>query len=349
MQIIIVAGGGGTRLWPISNPKTPKQFVPIVDNESLLLKTYKRLLRDFDSKDIWVNTNEKYLNQAKACLPADFPDDHFILEPEKRDNYAAVISAGALVSHKTSENEPLIFVPCDDLVTEEESIQNFNNGLKRIAISLEKGEFDVITVGVKPTYPCINYGYIEIDDSDVEKCFEETVEVVNFKEKPDEETATKFLTSGNYLWNKFNHSFTFKKLKEKLAKLDPETLKIMEHFEHTGFIDRSEYAKIPKIAFDYAVLERIDKLGVVGISMQWEDLGNWEVVEKYLPPVDKEPNPNLIQFGGENNKVRIVKNQKRVAFVGVSNLLLVESDEGILIINPKNSKDIKKVSEYFEG
>jgi mannose-1-phosphate guanylyltransferase len=347
MQIIIVAGGGGTRLWPLSNTKTPKQFVPIIDDESLLRKTYKRLLRDFKKEQIWVNTNKKYFNKAKNCLPEDFPEGNLILEPEKRDNYAAVISAAAVVSNKSGENEPLIFIPCDDLLVDEQSINNFNKSLEKIAVSLRKAEFDIITAGVKPTYGCTNYGYIQIEEKDIQSCFEKPVPVINFKEKPDEETAEKFYKSGNYLWNKFNHSFTFGKLKEKLRKLDPETLKIVEEFEKEGKISKKRYAKIPKIAFDYAVLERAESLGVVGMDISWEDLGNWEVVEKYLPNIGDQV--NHIEVGGKNNKIRSIYSSKKIAFVGLSDMLLIESEEGLLVIDPKNSKEIKKVSEYFDG
>lgn len=347
MQIVIVAGGGGTRLWPVSNQKTPKQFVGIIDQESLLTKTYNRLLKNFSPEQIWINTNAKYLEVAKSCLPKTFDPKKFVLEPEKRDNYAAILASSSIVAHYTSPKEPIIFVPCDDLVVGQQNIQNFNLGLIKIAQSLERKDYEIITAGIKPTFACTNYGYIQIQPQDTQKSFQNPVKVVRFKEKPDLETATTFIASGNFLWNKFNHSFTFESLQKNLAKIDPQALQIVDKIYQKGLIVASDYAKIPKNAFDYAVLENATSLGVMALDIQWEDLGNWEVVKKYLPKASDPNYKQLVEFAGQNNHVKACNN-KKIAFVGVSDLIYIESKEGALIINPKKIGEIKKVSEYFD-
>jgi mannose-1-phosphate guanylyltransferase len=110
MQIIINAGGTGTRLWPFSTSSKPKQFVPLIDEESFLRKTYNRLVSYFPKESVWVNTNAKFIDQVKECLPIDFPENHILTEPQKKDTFAAIVSHAAVVSHFTSNNEPFLFM-----------------------------------------------------------------------------------------------------------------------------------------------------------------------------------------------------------------------------------------------
>jgi mannose-1-phosphate guanylyltransferase len=348
MQIIISCGGGGTRLWPLSTKATPKQFVPILDNESLLTKTYKRLVRKFSPQDIWVITNVAYKGLIRDLLPKDVPDTHILTEPEKRDTFPAIVSAAAVVAHHTSQDEPLIFVPCDDWMKEDDE-NEFNEALEKISQSLASGEFDFITVGIKPTFPNPQYGHIEIDPSQREASEVKVVPVRSFKEKPDLETATKFNAAGNYFWHKHNPSFTYRSLITELQRLMPEYLELVTDTYVSGSIDPANFVKLPKIAIDYAILEKVERIGAIVMRINWDDVGSWETVEKYLPTLESlDHNPKQIELAGSGNKVRLHNPERKVAFVGVSNLLLVESADGILIIDPKYSAETKKVSEYFE-
>ncbi len=346
MQIIINAGGTGTRLWPYSTNETPKQFVPLIDEYSFLRKTYNRLISAFKPEQIWVNTNIKFKNLVEESLPTHFEASHILTEPVKRDNFAAIISHAAVVAHHVGVDEPLVFVHADHLILEKDW-PKFNQALKIAANTLLNKEFEIVTAAVKPKFPNTQLGYIEIDPKNTKECYEQAVKVMRFKEKPDVEMAEEFIASGNFLWNLGYFSFTYNTLLENLRKFDPKTVEIVEKIKQTGQIDTNDYLQLPKIAFDYAVAEKTPSLGVIGIDIDWEDIGNWEIAAKFLPKLVE--NKNQIEISGTNNKVKLTNQKRKVAFIGVSNLVLVESAEGILVIDPKCAGDVKKAAEYFEN
>lgn len=337
MAIIIVAGGGGSRLWPISTQKKPKQFVDIISDKSLLRSTYDNLTKEFDTNEIWVSTNKKYKYIVLDNLPNEFNADQLILEPEKRDSYAAVVSSAAIVANKLGKDEPLIFLPCDDYLSDERSINEFNKSQRQIEQEIRNKKFDVIIAGIKPTSPNTNYGYIELKESDKLEVFKEVKKVQSFKEKPDYETAKEYLESGKYLWNKFNFSFTYNSLAKVLYNVDKETLELLNILIDDATKIDEVFSEIEVNSFDYKVLENMsDNLGVLGLDIRWDDLGNWETVVKYLD------NSSIQQIDGSNNNA-ITNNHKKIVFVGTSNLLAVETDEAILIVDPRNTKNIKNI------
>jgi mannose-1-phosphate guanylyltransferase len=347
MQIIIVAGGGGARLWPSSNSKIPKQFVKIIGEKSSLEHVYEYLVSDFDKENIWINTNQKYADMVSDLIPG-FDSAHLLLEPEKRDNFAAVSAQAAVLSHKFGDKEPLIFVTSDEFMLNHESVEKYKSAIKKIASALEKNTFEVVTMGVKPISPNPNYGYLELNPEDKDGYYSDVVKVARFCEKPDVETAQKFLEKGNYIWNKFNPSFTFATLKKYLSVYDPISYEILIEIERTGIIKPEEYAKLTKTSFDYGFMEKVPNMGVIGIDIDdWVDVGNWEIAGKYMPEIDNTN--NYIQVSGKNNKVMSHIPERKIAFIGVSNLILVESEEGILVIDPSFSAEVKKVAEYFEN
>lgn len=347
MQIIIVAGGGGTRLWPLSTNHLPKQFAHIVGEKSSLEKVYEYVSGVFDKDQIWVNTNEKYKDLLSKTLP-NLSEDHMLLEPEKRDTFPALAAQAAKVSHFTGDKEPIIFVTSDEFFDTQESSQKFMNALKKIGETLEKNIYDIITVGIKVTSPNVNYGYIEVEPDHNQNRYDEVVPVARFTEKPEKEKAEEFMNTGNYLWHKMNPSFNFAKMKEMLKEIDPKSLEILLDIEKTGVIDPEKYSQLPKISIDYQIMERTNNIGVIGLDVDdWVDIGNWGIAKKYLPKI--EENKFQIEMEGHNNSVKLLDPNRKVAFVGVSDIMLVESEEGILVLNPAQAAQVKKAAEYFEN
>jgi mannose-1-phosphate guanylyltransferase len=341
MQIIINAGGVGTRLWPLSTAKRPKQFVGLVDEETLLYKTYKRLVKKYSPSQIWVNTNEKFKNLVIESLPSSFDESHILTEPSRRDNFAAICSHAGIVAHRTSPNEPLVFVHADHFIPEKDW-DTWNDSLELLANSTAK--YELLTAGIKPTFASTQFGYIQLLAKDKQKIYTTACDIQKFKEKPDLELAEEFVNSGEYIWNLGYFSFTYNNLQTNLQKFWPIEAGIVQDFYKKGEISTSSYNKMTKIAFDYALAEKMDKIGVIGMDISWEDLGTWDTIIKHLPKLGKKQ----VEFAGHSNVVKLKNNNKKVAFVGVAGLLLVESEEGILIIDPKNSGDVKKVAQYFE-
>ncbi len=346
MQIIINAGGKGTRLWPYSTNSRPKQFSPLIDSENFLKKTYDRLSNNFKHEQIWINTNQNFLDLIKESLGKKYDPNKVLTEPERRDSFAALIAHAAVVASKTSRDDTLIFLHSDHLIKSEDW-SKFNHGLKIINRSIQAKEFEIITMGIKPTYPNTQLGYIQIDIEDSQECFKNTVKIKQFREKPNYERALEFVENGNYLWNLGYYSFTFNGLIKNLARLYPELVENVEGIYQSGVIKAELFSQIPKTSFDYAISEKAKSLGVVGCDFFWEDIGNWEVARKYLP--DLNNNPKQIQMAGKGNQVKLINPNKKIAFVGVSDLLLIESDEGVLVVDPKYSAEVKKVAEYFDS
>jgi mannose-1-phosphate guanylyltransferase len=349
MQIVILCGGGGTRLWPISNDKHPKQLVPIIDDETLLTKIYNVLTAKFSPEQIWVATNEKYKEEVRNILPLELATSHILSEPEKRDNFAAFVAHAAMVSHQTSDNEPIIFVPCDDLIRPND-VDAYNQAQLDIAISLEKNEFEIITAGIKPLFPNTQYGYVKVDQNN--KNTAGVVAVQSFVEKPTAKVAQEYLNSGNYLWHKCNMSFKFGTLKKILSELYPELHRIALTIETAGNIDPELYSLFPKTSFDKAILEKNNALGIVIMRINWDDIGNWGIVYDNIEEVkniDNQENSHHIQTDGKGNKIKTTTSNRKVAFVGVNNLLVVESEEGLLVIDPTKTDTMKSVAEYFQN
>lgn len=351
MQIVINAGGLGTRLWPLSSNKLPKQFSTLIGDKSLLQTTYYRLLRHFGVENIWVNTNHQFTELVKTQLP-EIPLKNILSEPERRDTFAAVAGHAAVVAGYTSEDENILFVHSDHNIEPSSSVENLVKAFKKIDNSLSAKEFPLIIAGIKPTTPSSQFGYIQISPNDKQNSFANPVKVESFKEKPDLETAKEFLKAGNYLWNFGSFAFRYINLKQILESVSPQSVSVLESFRLNKKIIPDGFSNLVKNSFDYEVIEKIDNLGVIAIELEtWEDIGNYEVLLKYLDEasnLDTSLTANQIQISGSGNRYKIQDKVKKIAFVGVSNLLVVETKNGLLIIDPQKSGEIKKISEYFE-
>lgn len=576
MQIIINAGGSGTRLWPLSTSRFPKQFVNLIDDENFVQKTFQRLVQGFETNQIWLSTNLKFAELALNSLPLDFEKQHLLLESEKRDTFASILAQTAVVAHFVGRNEPLIFIASDHLIVQKDW-QKFNLGLRQMSNLVKNGNFELVIAGILPTFPNTELGYIEI--SKTEKSIENTnskngekminliqnelenyqnstqteleslesqqltkkvenvkseksqkeiwqtqnkvfleksenlskigemesnetkklvkngemenlqgenwqqvnqnlqdlasfdkmeiletksLQVASFREKPDLQAATRFVESGDFLWNLGYFGWNFDIMQENLAKHWPELVPIVDQIYQKGEISPELYRQFPKNSIDFALVEKLSRIGAVQMNISWQDIGNWDIVKDFLPPIktldskknelepekpkltkndlnlqkltknkqialettfdnsdsDKNtknqtilanskkidqnktlkeassqsqiesqienqksqaeishsknlsknlkaneeienietsqnpniPNPNIIQIDGDNNKIKSQLNKNRkIAFVGVSGLLIVESEEGLLIIDPKKAPLVKKAAEYFEN
>jgi mannose-1-phosphate guanylyltransferase len=347
MQIIIVAGGGGSRLWPLSTPEKPKQFIPIVNNTSSLEKVYSYISKHFPKESIWINTNEKYKDLVLNTIPS-IQEDHILTEPVKWDNFAAVAVQAAALANRFGDDEPLVFTTSDEFFLTEESAQKFVDALKRIDISLQNKEHDIVTMGIKPVGPNTNYGYVELHKGDVDTVFKSVVDVCSFKEKPTLEKAQSYLLEGKYVWNKFNPSFTYRTLQSIINNYHTEHKATFARIRNTGIFTNEQYQSLPKTSFDFAVMEKAKNMGITALDIEdWVDVGNWEQAYKYLP-TDTD---RILELEGGNNKLlsHCAEEKKKISFVGVNNLLVVETDDKILIIDPKHSAQVKKVTEHFEN
>lgn len=346
MQIIIVAGGGGSRLWPLSTPEKPKQFIPIINNTSSLQKVYSYISNHFPAENIWINTNAKYKELVLNTVEG-FPEDHVLTEPVKWDNFAAVSVQAAILANKFGDDEPLIFTTSDEFFATESSAKQFVDALERIGNELQTNKYDIVTMGIKPVSPNTNYGYVEVSKKDMNSVFDSVIDVKSFKEKPNKDTASQYLEEGNYIWNKFNPSFTYRTLDKIISNYHPDHKATFSRIRNTGFCTDEQYTSLPKTSFDFAIMEKAKIMGITALDIEdWVDVGNWQQAYKYLPSESEK----ILQIEATNNKLlsNCSEEKKKISFVGVNNLLVVETDDKLLIIDPEYSASVKKVAEHFE-
>ena len=281
MKFVILAGGSGTRLWPLSRKSFPKQFLKLNENKSLLQKTVERFLKVVSSEDIIIMTNKDYKFLVFAELKNssfNIPEKNIILEPDIKNTAPAIALAMkfALEKLKVSQEDVLFVSPSDHIIKPEDEFLKY---LKKAEILAKKGY--IVTFGIKPDKPETGYGYIKAKN---DKQNDELLDlgaflVEKFTEKPDLKIAKKYLSEGNYFWNSGMFCFSIKTMKEEFAKFEPEIAKIFDlNFEETV----KNFSKLPEISIDYAVMEKTNKAVVLPLDIYWSDIGSWNAVYEAL-------------------------------------------------------------------
>ncbi len=353
---VIIAGGSGTRLWPKSRKKSPKHLLDLFGTGSLLQMTYKRALPLFDKDHIYIITNEAHVSQIKDQLP-DIAEDHIIPEPMAKGTAMAMATAAAYV-HK-ADPEAVIFNLWADQMFEQ--MDKFEEAVSAALTSAASGDY-LVAIGVKPTFAHTGLGYIqmgeELDETNrgIKPNF--VYKVSQFKEKPDTETAQKFVQSGQYLWNTGLYCWSTKSIQAAFKKYAPNLAeafeKIVAEQNPLGLqflTDLFNSVGNPD-AIDYEVSEKADNILVVSGEFGWSDVGDWKVVDEYKEK-DSEGNAvinntaDCIMVKAKDNLVD--SNGKMIAVVGLSNIVVIETDNAILVCNKDNSQDVKKVVEQLKA
>ncbi len=336
---VIMAGGKGERFWPKSRTSRPKQFLSLTaDGETMIQKTVKRLLPIIDAEDIFISTNEMYRSLAEEQLP-QIPKENILCEPAPR-NTAPCIAFSAAVIGRKYEDAIMMVLPSDHLIGIEDI---YIDTLKKAAAAAEKGE-NLVTVGITPTYPETGYGYINFG-----KAAGDTYEVERFVEKPDLATAEKYLASGKYLWNSGMFIWKISTIMENMKKLMPEVysgaVKIGEAFgtpEFNEVLER-EFTAMPAESVDYGIMEKADNIYTIPGSFGWDDVGSWLAVERIN---DTDENNNYTEgdvcFADMKNTT-VCGGKRLVAVVGAEDLIIVDTDDAVLVCSKNSTQDVKKI------
>ena len=342
MQIVIVAGGGGARLWPLSTKSKPKQFVKLIQQKSLLQYTFDLLCTQFAQQNIWISTNVSYRDLVLKQIP-DFNTEHLLLEPEKRDSFPAEATALAVIAANLGDEEVVTFVPCDDYWPNPHSEKNYLEALSNLETVARTN--DVAILGIKPSFPSTEYGYIQLSNASWAESIGKATPVASFEEKPIKQVATQYVEAGTYLWHTHSPTLTYRSLIKILQIQEPKIVAILEAIREKGEIDAGLFLQLPKVPIDTIVLEKAENVSVIGIDADWEDIGTWNIVEKYIPVPDGK---KIIEIDSVNNKF-YSQTEKEVAFVGVSNILVVEHEGKIIIMDTRDIQNIKQVAAHFEN
>lgn len=337
-----MAGGVGSRFWPVSTVDFPKQFHDMLGTgDTLIQKTFSRLAKIIPVENILILTNEKYNNLVLEQLPM-VKQEQVLLEPAMR-NTAPCILYASLKIQKQNPDAVMVVAPSDHWIEDEEE---FANNLKQ-CFDFCGSENALMTLGIQPTFPNTGFGYIEYDKAD-----SNPIKIVNqFREKPNYETAKAFLASGNFLWNGGIFIWSAKAITEAFAEFQPVMNKLfqsgLEKYNTSSERDfiNANYGLSENISIDYAVLEKAKNVYVLPATFDWNDLGTWGSLHEKL---DKDENKNavvnatVVLENASNNIIR-ADNKKVIVIDGLNDYIIVDKDDVLLIYPKSKEQDIKKI------
>lgn len=341
MYGLILAGGSGSRLWPLSRELYPKQLLNIQNSQSLLQSTFLRLKEYINPQNIISMTGVKHLSSVRYQLSA-IADNPVVLSEPISKNTAPAIILGCKYILETSKEDPVILaVPSDHSIKDTKSFVETVQEAEKIA---EKGY--IVTFGIKPSYAETGYGYINTSDVKIGQGYE----VKRFVEKPDEAAAERYIKEDNYYWNGGIFMFKASVLLEQASKYAPDIYKNLKNFDFTksSEIPYIEFDKMPSISIDYAVMEKSDKIALVELKSDWNDLGSW----KSIYDVSKKDENGNVKIGhvlDEGSKNSFVYSQsKLVATIGLEDIILVETEDAVLACKADKSQDVKKIFDTLK-
>jgi mannose-1-phosphate guanylyltransferase len=340
---VIMAGGIGSRFWPISTPDNPKQFHDMLGTgKSLLQQTFHRLQALIPEENILLSTNSRYKDLVKKQLP-NIHDLQLVLEPAMR-NTAPAILYSALKIYQKNPKAIMLIAPSDHWI-DKESV--FISDLKTAFENCEKQDI-LMTLGIQPTYANTGYGYIQFEQSN-----KPIKTVRQFTEKPDFAKAKEFIADGDYLWNAGIFVWSAKSILEAFRKQLPEMYALFSQGNtvwNTDFEDdfiRDTYPKAQNISIDYGILEKSDNVKVLPVDIGWNDLGTWGALHQKLQKDEQQNavvNAQSYFTDSSGNMIR-TKKGKKVVIKGLHDFIVVENDE-ILVILPKDDEQaIKELSQ----
>ncbi|MFZ5376970.1 MAG: mannose-1-phosphate guanylyltransferase [Patescibacteria group bacterium] len=350
---VILAGGGGTRLWPKSRTKTPKQFLKLTGQKTMMQLAAERIAKLVNWHKIIVVTNKLYEKEVRLQLP-QVPKDNIICEPQKRDTALAML-VGALFA-KSKDPQAVVINSASDHVLIDE--QEFARVMKA-AVTTAATEPYLVSVGITPTFPTSAFGYIKIGE-DLKRVDRglSLFKVKSFTEKPNIATAQAFISTGKYFWNANMYVWSAEELKKAFAKHMPAMHKLTEQLDTLSASKFHHalpqiYAKAESISIDYAISEKVDNLTLIPGDFGWNDVGDWKVVYD-LSKKDLAGNvvmgdhlhAHVLTIGSHNNLIH--SNGRLVSLIGVSDMIIVDTDEIVMIAPKSRSQDVKKLVERLK-
>lgn len=342
---LIMAGGKGERFWPSSRRQLPKQFLSLTNSEKTMIQlTVERISRIVNKENIFIVTDDSYKELVKTQL-RDIPNENILCEPFGK-NTAPCIGLGAIHIKRKWKDAVMIVLPADHLVRDEDE---FERVLKLSAqVAERKGE--MITIGIQPNYPETGYGYIQYDKESLRNSF---YYVKRFVEKPNQETAQKYLEEGDFFWNSGMFIWRVSSILKEMKQYIPELYEGLLCLENTIGMDNymeqlfKEYNKFPSISIDFGVMEKCSRLLVYRGIFGWDDVGSWLSLERIHEP-DKQGNVihgNVVSYHIQNC---IVEGKDRlIAIVGLENVIVVDSADITLVCSKDSTAEVKNLVQQL--
>jgi len=332
---IILAGGSGSRLWPLSRELYPKQLLNLYSKESLLQSTFKRLNRFIAPENIISIANTKHQANVKMQLGELCENPRIICEPISKNTAPAIALGVKYIKETVSNDEIVLVVPSDLLI---ENNEKFEASIKEAQKYADDGH--IVTFGIKPDYPETGFGYIKSSAGKVEE----------FCEKPDIKTAREYVQSGDYYWNSGIFMFKVSTIMKEFEQICPEISSIIKNIDCAKApIPFTEFEKMPNISIDYALMEKSRNLAMVELKSDWKDLGSWKSIYEVNP---KDENNNVfvghVLDNGSKNSL-VYSSSKLVATIGLEDTVIVETEDAILACKKDRTQEVKQIYETLKA
>jgi len=347
MIVCIIAGGSGTRLWPLSTPNYPKHLLCVNgDDKSLLQNTYERSKTLSDN--IYVVTESSHATHIREQV-GELPEENFIVEPDRRGTANCTVAVLAYIAERHGKEEPVAIISADHFVRD---TVGFTHSFK-VAAETSRSENRIVMIGIEPDYPSTGFGYIKKDT-----VFDEATlvyEVDSFKEKPDYETALEYVRSGQYLWNCSYLIGSVNTILKRMEKFAPYLIDNYEKLANAKNSDdyRDAYLSFETNSIDYALLDYVDDLMVVPASFDWMDMGSFGDMHKVVGlDADSNYSKGYVELDGVENSYIENHEDKPVAVIGLDNVVVINTKDGILVarkdLGQKVGEIAKKIAKKGE-
>lgn len=343
---VIVAGGSGTRLWPVSRKELPKQMQSFVGEHSLLEDTYDRLRGIYEPGNIYVSTTANYAEKIKSLLP-EVPSDNFVIEPVAKGPAIAFTLFSEVISRR--DPEAIIFSMASDHVIAEED--QFHRALNDANTYVSAHPDTITLIGVQPTRPDTGLGYIKVDakiQSDPQ-----VYSVEKFIEKPSFPVAKRYVQNGGFFWNVAYYCFRAKTLLEAYTEASPESVAAVQAYLENGEIDA--FTAAPVVSHEIEVINsKKFPLALIPAAFSWDDIGNWSALHDLLANAGDDASRIVanasqhIDVDSHGCMVRSENPQKLIATVGLDNIVIVDTEDSLLVMHKDHSQDIKTVIEELK-
>jgi len=347
--VLIMAGGSGSRLYPRSTDKLPKQFQNIIGDKTLIEQAYERAKKLVNDDHIYISSNHKYIDLIKKYLPK-IPVENYITEPVKRNTGPAISLATALI-YKKDKEAIITAVHSDHLVVKtDEYAKAIKAGIKAVK---DNSKY-ILCVGITPTSAHTGLGYIEKKEKFIKTEGYIIYTTKRFVEKPNLDLAKQYVSSGNFFWNAGYFIWQAKHFLAELKKYSPKihkgVLKIAQskgHKDFTNILD-SEFIKFEDVAIDTLIMEKTSNLLVLPVDIGWSDVGSWDVVADMVNAQDKDSNGNyikgtVINIDTHNTTILSHDDSKIIATIGLDNFIIITTENAIVIVPRGRSEDVKKI------
>ena len=341
---VIMAGGIGSRFWPRSKERKPKHLIRIFGENSMIQDTVERISAIIPKENIYIITNRVQKPRVKAQLK-EIPEEN-IIDESFRKNTSACIALASLIIKQKNENAIIINLPSDHLIND---VTSFQQTILKAAEFAKKSD-GLVTIGIKPSRPETGYGYIQIDERYVDNS---VFPVLTYAEKPNLETARRFIIAGDFLWNSgiflWRADVIFNELKKHMPDLYDEIIKLKSKLGTLEFERElvAAYGQLKSISIDYGLMEKSDNVFCIKGFFDWGDVGSWEEVY-YLSDKDSDANVKIGDIYTEKTFGSYVFSPKKfTALIGVEQLIVINTNEALLICNRENSQEVKQVVDFL--